>query len=389
MLTIPQLIQNTSEKQLVSAFLKTHSVLSNAIKEAEVTEEIKLNKIANKEDFKRFLESHLKTLNECDYDVCLADGSKFDYDENFYTGCTYEATGASSALKESCIKLIVDVNGTKGPNKAGMDVYNMWVTSNGLIPEGETNSCENGLDCGAYVLAYHKLYDVENHYVYYSPITNCKTQENNECLTCNDGYRLANNKCTIIDDDPYCTAYSGEECRSCNGGYYLKSGACEQNPDFCSEVQDEGATCIMSENVTAKKINNNGTEQYVSTLFASKLGEDCPEPTSVVSIGCSGVSSYTQYQNGGNYNYYNDYYLGAIKDCQDKGMELPDEDELVAICEECKKSENDGACPTDGYYQSSTPVSSWEAKMVDFSDCHSLDMHRGNSGWQGVFCVVR
>ena len=49
MLTIPQLIQNTNEKQLVSAFLKTHSVLSNAIKEAEVTEEIKLNKIANKE----------------------------------------------------------------------------------------------------------------------------------------------------------------------------------------------------------------------------------------------------------------------------------------------------------------------------------------------------
>ena len=32
MLTIPGLIQNTNEKQLVSAFLKTHSVLSNAIK---------------------------------------------------------------------------------------------------------------------------------------------------------------------------------------------------------------------------------------------------------------------------------------------------------------------------------------------------------------------
>ena len=99
-----------------------------------------------------------------------------------------------------------------------MDVYNLWVTSNGLIPEGETNSCENGLDCGAYVLAYHKLYDVENPYVYYSPITSCKTQEDGNCLACEDGYKLSDNKCTQIINDN-CATFTGEECTTCKTGF--------------------------------------------------------------------------------------------------------------------------------------------------------------------------
>ena len=135
-LTIPQLIQKSNDKELVSGFLKTHSVLFNAFKQAEVLGDTRVSKIANIGEFKTFFESHLKTLGTCDSDVCLADGAVYDYDATYYSGCTHVAPGAISALKESCLKIVVDVNGTKGPNKPGKDIYNLWVTTSGIYPEG-------------------------------------------------------------------------------------------------------------------------------------------------------------------------------------------------------------------------------------------------------------
>ena len=164
LLAMPNLLQRTHDNALVSSFLKTESILANGLKQAEVINETKVYKIVTLEEFKTFFESQLQTTESCESDVCLLNGSMFNYGDTFYSGCTHSAEGSASALKDSCIKLEVDVNGTKGPNKPGKDIYNLWVTVTGLIPEGQLDYCSNGSDCGAFVLTYHRLFDCEPGY---------------------------------------------------------------------------------------------------------------------------------------------------------------------------------------------------------------------------------
>ncbi|MBR1754087.1 DUF1566 domain-containing protein, partial [bacterium] len=101
-------------------------------------------------------ESHLKTTG-CDTenpnftpDVCLTDGSQFKY-----------GTFDESCTDNICDTLTIDTNGKKGPNKEGKDRFTMNLTPNGLKALGESDTCSTGLDCGAYILAHHKLFDGE------------------------------------------------------------------------------------------------------------------------------------------------------------------------------------------------------------------------------------
>ncbi|MBQ9688564.1 type II secretion system protein, partial [bacterium] len=147
-LTIPNLMQNTRNKELVSSYLKMHTTLSNAFKETEAVNGMYVKKM-DEVTFKEYFESHLKKLSTCeDYDVCLTDGSKFNYG-TYAEGCP---TG-------TCMELTVDTNGNRMPNKSGKDIFTMLVTDRGIKALGESNMCETGLDCGAYILANHKLYD--------------------------------------------------------------------------------------------------------------------------------------------------------------------------------------------------------------------------------------
>ena len=54
-LVIPQLKQTIDNRELVSKYLKTHNVLTNAYKEPEGVNEIKLHK-QSPENFKKYLE---------------------------------------------------------------------------------------------------------------------------------------------------------------------------------------------------------------------------------------------------------------------------------------------------------------------------------------------
>lgn len=162
-ITIPALNANTHKKELVSAYLKTINVLSNNFKQAESLKETKVNQLETQEEFKTWFEEHLKVVSrspKCKYDVCLADGSGYSYNNDFVMGCTTDKTDGSStnALKNSCISLMVDVNGAKGPNKDGKDRYILWVTKDGVFPEGLTDTCD-GLNCGMYTLSTHKIWD--------------------------------------------------------------------------------------------------------------------------------------------------------------------------------------------------------------------------------------
>jgi len=144
------------------------NILSNAFKEADVVEG--LTKKATTQDFKTAFEKHLKTLPTCEepYNVCLVDGGRYQYqtlagaqleDGAIEYGNTY-SDGKATGLKDSFARLLVDVNGKKGPNKAGKDLYVFYVTKYGIFADGTTTEC-SGLDCGAYVLANHKIWTGE------------------------------------------------------------------------------------------------------------------------------------------------------------------------------------------------------------------------------------
>lgn len=149
-MTIPNLMQKTNDKELVAAALKMETVLSNALKTMEAMDMVGVDKFSDLTSFDTKFKQYLKTRRCSDHSICLADGSYFDYGTDGFGGrCDKETP---------CVAITADINGKKGPNKDGKDQYMFLVTYRGVLPQGETHTC-SGLDCTAYVLANHKLWD--------------------------------------------------------------------------------------------------------------------------------------------------------------------------------------------------------------------------------------
>ncbi|MBR1754480.1 hypothetical protein IJ732_06545, partial [bacterium] len=207
--TIPTLMQNSQNKELVSHYLKMNNILSNALKNTEATEQTKFYKLSET-DFKSKFESHLKTTG-CDANagdtnftpnVCLADGSQFAY-----------GTFDESCTDNICDTLTIDTNGKKGPNTAGKDRFTINLTPNGLKALGESDTCSTGYDCGAYILAHHKLFDGETGSTTPTVKTNanliadCKSAGASSCTIGND---IELTKVTTPEGDLYVSPNLGE-----------------------------------------------------------------------------------------------------------------------------------------------------------------------------------
>lgn len=71
----------------------------------------------------------------------------------FNQGETTQSFGVNKFLLSASMIIFVDVNGDKGPNRMGIDVYPLVLTNRGIIPAGANNGSENckttGLDCSA------------------------------------------------------------------------------------------------------------------------------------------------------------------------------------------------------------------------------------------------
>lgn len=377
-LTIPNLMQNTNDKELVSSYLKIHNVLNNAYKEAESLTGFKINALSP-EEFKTAFEDHLKLLGKrgCAHDVCLADGSFFDYecDEN------------------QCSSITVDTNGTKRPNSPGKDIYVFKITEKGLISEGEQDIC-SGYDCGNYVLSQHKLFT--------GLLDGCATYgDNGRCSGCADGYKLNNGLCSALNT-PNCNAYSGESCSSCDdgyrnndgsceklnysncleysgdkcsscdtgydgddcsgcaSGYYSKSsGTCETQPTYCATMENDGANCTLHDGTVAYKVG----DEYVAHV---NQGAFSPYGTFAVSNGTRP-----------------DYWAGAVKACQDKNMRLPTKDELLELY--AKKGQP--GIPTSGWYWSSTDDGGTGAFDISF-DNGAVAHDYKNDTVENLLCVA-
>ena len=355
-LTIPMLNQQTNDKELVTGFLKAHSILFNALKQAEVLEETKVNKLASDVEFMAFFEKYLKTVKKCDWDVCLLDGQRYDYYGEFYPGCTHVVEGYTNALRESCIKLVVDVNGNRGPNRTGKDIFGFWVTRTGVYPEGGTETCTN-MDCGAYVLAHHKLYSGADPQKYFHPIAHCKSLDESGCTACKQGYFLSAEK-----------------------------DACVEVPDFCTSA--DGTTCVLADGSAVVYALG---DTYVTKAFVAKDNScNLQSEDDGVSKGCA------EYNANGTANTssgtVNNYQAGAVKFCEDNGMKLPTKDQMMKLYSACKNSAASVAvCPDSGTYFTNNNWTNAGYSMTytinfDTGLSNEVDVW-GRNGRPGVFCV--
>lgn len=202
-LTIPSLNSNVQKNETVSSLQKAHSTLSQATERMRVEYgPIGIGKnwpstdddIANRnqrmstfwfgesETEKGFLDKlnyvkysktktdwntrKIKQLNKQvdnnipGYEVYTADGMMYIFDDKIY--CSNK--GLSPDDRSKCLgRFVVDVNGKKGPNQYGIDIFFFaLVKYKGIVPAGEysTEDCQygdKGITCAAKVLREGKI----------------------------------------------------------------------------------------------------------------------------------------------------------------------------------------------------------------------------------------
>ena len=176
-MTLPTLIQNHQKRSLEVATQKFYSTMSQAVKKYmadEGVDDLRNTPLAsdNYEDYespeaiasiRNFVTKYLKVVEECDHEAnnCFAptyknwDGNASDY--NFTTEANLSdkrdyvlADGAVIRIGYSSpIDLYVDVNGKKGPNRAGYDLWDMSIFYDGVIEEsGVGPECRGRIDSG-------------------------------------------------------------------------------------------------------------------------------------------------------------------------------------------------------------------------------------------------
>ncbi len=189
-MTMPALIQNYQKRALETQIKHFYSMFSQAVKQYMAdygTDDLRNTPLAsdNYEDYsspegiasiRNFMTKYLKVVKECDHapSDCFAkeyrsyDGKVNDRGINGYntdadlyainTGFGYRdyvlADGAVVKIgywmDEQPIDIIVDVNGKKGPNKAGYDVLSMTLFYDGVLDAGGvTPECRKSNDCGS------------------------------------------------------------------------------------------------------------------------------------------------------------------------------------------------------------------------------------------------
>ena len=184
-MTMPVLIQNYQKRALETQIKHFYSTFSQAVKQYMAdygTDDLRNTPLAsdNYEDYaspeaiasiRNFMTKYLKVVKECDhapsdcfakeyrsYDGKADNGYGINNVNNVYYDYGYKdyvlADGAVVKIAYWCtmdgpIDIIVDVNGQKGPNKAGYDVLNMNLFYDGVLDDSYVDpECRKNNDCG-------------------------------------------------------------------------------------------------------------------------------------------------------------------------------------------------------------------------------------------------
>lgn len=213
-MTLPTLIQNSQQKETVAKLKKINSIMSQAIlrsvadngeisswglvswtnSDEDLSDEENLANRAPLQIFIEKIKPYLKIIAECgrgdkcSFDavsertsldgtafgtwgkesIVLPDGIVIRGITIYSPSCT--AVRGSGLLSKICGEMFIDINGRKGPNATGKDVFLFYITNNGLIPMGTKeeadtsrfnfdNGCNlnrpstlNGYGCAAWVI---------------------------------------------------------------------------------------------------------------------------------------------------------------------------------------------------------------------------------------------
>jgi prepilin-type N-terminal cleavage/methylation domain-containing protein len=110
-------------------------------------------------------------INQTDYPTAIITNGSLIRFTLARSDCEYDY-GTGSVAEHSCGNLVFDVNGFKGPNMAGRDIFYVWVTKTGIYPYGMTNdirsnwsaycnknnsTINSGIGCTAKVLGNSKV----------------------------------------------------------------------------------------------------------------------------------------------------------------------------------------------------------------------------------------
>ena len=193
-MTIPSLINKTNEQETVVAVKKAFTIISQAYQKifaengeinpsmlgdrnSEATKtlgemfarQLNTQKVCgmdtsgdcfstqNNGMYKDFVGNDWQVMNASNtYKMVLSDGIAVSVRGYM----TYNSYGTSEALQNCFGEVIVDVNGDKGPNAQGKDVFKFRLTKFGVLPSGTQEDTDNppencrtaGLACTAWVI---------------------------------------------------------------------------------------------------------------------------------------------------------------------------------------------------------------------------------------------
>ena len=182
-LTIPNLNSSTADKEKIAKVKKIHSNLEDAIGRAtavygpidewfvgidssntqainekyadRVIDFLKTSKTCKGNDqvgciplgnvYKNLEGTNTKVAGDTDIRVLLADGAALSFSIGA-PDCS-RSYSTDSALSRTCGLVDLDIDGPKGPNTAGKDYFQFFVTRDGIVPRGSQGSNENITDC--------------------------------------------------------------------------------------------------------------------------------------------------------------------------------------------------------------------------------------------------
>ena len=157
-MTVPTLMQNHQRKTYVTQLHKVYNEFSQALVQYQ-TDRNAVNLIEaglnSQEACNNFIEKYMKVINACDTakSPCFADTYKYingavldnyDPDHASYVLANGAAVRLKYAVRESIhLFYMVDINGSKGPNVQGRDLFFLFVYNNGLIDDDSTDEVNN------------------------------------------------------------------------------------------------------------------------------------------------------------------------------------------------------------------------------------------------------
>lgn len=173
-LTVPVLVQNWQKKTYVTQLHKVYNVFSQSFEkamaekramslyEADIVPSFRGADSGNQNGIKNFLHEHFKVVKDCgnNYSQCFAPSYKSleGGTRNTTIGgyCISIADGTSVCMQmddepngnETVGSIIVDTNGSKGPNIAGRDFFRMYIYGDGIIDDYDIDpTCRKNTDC--------------------------------------------------------------------------------------------------------------------------------------------------------------------------------------------------------------------------------------------------